>query len=103
MEDDEGNLFKVPFSNGIACCLMLNGNLLVYNVQEKTFVEVDEHDGVQREIKNEKHIKQQAIPLLNGTLNKFPSSSSIVSLTILAEVSDHNNTVSSGFLSSLAF
>jgi hypothetical protein len=54
MEDDEGNLFKVPFSNGIACCLMLNGNLLVYNVQEKTFVEVDEHDGVQREIKNEK-------------------------------------------------
>jgi hypothetical protein len=20
MEDDEGNLFKVPFSNGIACC-----------------------------------------------------------------------------------
>jgi hypothetical protein len=54
MKDDEGNFFKVPFSNGIACCLMLNGNLLVYNVQEKTFVEVDEHDGVQREIKNEK-------------------------------------------------
>jgi hypothetical protein len=46
-EDDEGNLFKVPFSNGIACCLMLNGNLLVYNVKEKTFVEVDENDGVQ--------------------------------------------------------
>jgi hypothetical protein len=54
MKDDEGNLFKVPFSNGIACCLMLNGNLLVYNVEEKTFVEVDENDGVQREIKNEK-------------------------------------------------
>ena len=54
MEDDEGNLFKVPFSNGIACCLMLNGNLLAYNVKEKTFVEVDENDGVQREIKNEK-------------------------------------------------
>jgi hypothetical protein len=50
MKDDEGNLFKVPFSNGIACCLMLNGNLLVYNVQEKTFVEVDENDGVQRKI-----------------------------------------------------
>ena len=47
MEDDEGNLFKVPFSNGIACCLMPNGNLLVYNVKEKTFVEVDENDGVQ--------------------------------------------------------
>ena len=54
MEDDEGNLFKVPFSNGIACCLMLNGNLLAYNVKEKTFVEVDENDGVQREIKNKK-------------------------------------------------
>jgi hypothetical protein len=54
MEDDEANLFKVPFSNGIACCLMLNGNLLVYNVEEKTFVEVDENDCVQREIKNEK-------------------------------------------------
>ena len=54
MEDDEANLFKVPFSNGIACCLMLNGNLLVYNVKEKTFVEVDENDCVQREIKNEK-------------------------------------------------
>jgi hypothetical protein len=54
MEDDEGNLFKVPFSNGIACCLILNGNLLIYNVKEKTFVEVDENDGVQREIKNEK-------------------------------------------------
>ena len=54
MEDDEANLFKVPFSNGIACCLMLNRNLLVYNVKEKTFVEVDENDGVQREIKNEK-------------------------------------------------
>jgi hypothetical protein len=25
-----------------------------YNVEEKTFVEVDENDGVQREIKNEK-------------------------------------------------
>jgi hypothetical protein len=45
MEDDEGNLFKVPFSNGIACCLMLNGNLLVYNVEEKIFVEVDENYG----------------------------------------------------------
>jgi uncharacterized protein YuzE len=33
---------------------MLNGNLLVYNVEEKTFVEVDENGGVQREIKNEK-------------------------------------------------
>jgi hypothetical protein len=33
MEDDEGNLFKVPFSNGIACCLMLNGNMLAYNVK----------------------------------------------------------------------
>ena len=54
MEDDEENLFKVPFSNGIACCLMLNGNLLVYNVEEKIFVEVDENDGVQREIKNKK-------------------------------------------------
>jgi hypothetical protein len=54
MKDDEGNLFKVPFSNGIACCLMLNGNLLAYNVQEKTFVEVDENDGVQRKIKNKK-------------------------------------------------
>jgi hypothetical protein len=54
MKDDEGNLFKVPFSNGIACCLMLNENLLVYNVQEKTFVEVDENDGVQRKIKNKK-------------------------------------------------
>ena len=54
MEDDEGNLFNVPFSNGIACCLMLNGNLLAYNVKEKTFVEVDENDGVQREIKNKK-------------------------------------------------
>jgi hypothetical protein len=54
MKDDEGNLFKVPFSNGIACCLMLNGNLLVYNVEEKIFVEVDENDGVQREIKNKK-------------------------------------------------
>jgi hypothetical protein len=53
MEDDEGNLFKVPFSNGIACCVMFNGNLLVYNVKEKTFVEVYENDGVQREIKNE--------------------------------------------------
>ena len=52
MEDDEANLFKVPFSNGIACWLMLNGNLLVYNVKEKTFVEVDENDGVQRELKN---------------------------------------------------
>ena len=40
MEDDEGNLFKVPFSNGIACCVMFNGNLLVYNVKEKTCVEV---------------------------------------------------------------
>jgi hypothetical protein len=31
----------------------INVNLLVYNVKEKTFVEVDENDGVQREIKNE--------------------------------------------------
>ena len=54
MEDDEGNVFKVPFSNGIACCIMLNGNMLVYNVEEKIFVEVNENDGVQREIKNTK-------------------------------------------------
>ena len=33
---------------------MFNWNLLIYNVEEKTFVEVDENDGVQREIKNKK-------------------------------------------------
>jgi hypothetical protein len=34
MKDDEGNLFKVPFSDGIACCVMINGNMLVYNVED---------------------------------------------------------------------
>ena len=33
---------------------MFNWNLLIYNVEEKTFVEVDENDGVQRETKNKK-------------------------------------------------
>jgi hypothetical protein len=35
---------------------MLNAYMLAYNVKEKTFVEVDENDGVQRQIKNKNSI-----------------------------------------------
>ena len=87
MEDDEGNLFKVPFSNGIACCVMFNGNLLVYNVKEKTFVEVDENDGVQREIKNE---KLSAI-LTNAPLYVVQTTSSILIIAQNTKVMSINN------------
>jgi hypothetical protein len=87
MEDDEGNLFKVPFSNGIVCCLMLNGNLLVYNVKEKTFVEVDENDGVQREIKNEK----LSAMLTNGPLYVVQTTFSILIIAQNTRVVSINN------------
>ncbi|XP_076103695.1 E3 ubiquitin-protein ligase TRIM45-like [Mytilus galloprovincialis] len=39
--------FKVPFQNGLVGCFMQNGNLLVYNQEEKVFCEVSELEGVQ--------------------------------------------------------
>ena len=46
--------FEVPFENGIAGCFNHNGNLIIYNPEDKSFSEVAENTGVQRKIDNEK-------------------------------------------------
>ncbi len=51
--DDEKVGFEVPFENGIAGCFNHNGNLIVYNPDDKSFSEVTENTGVQRKIDNE--------------------------------------------------
>ncbi|CAG2219742.1 unnamed protein product [Mytilus edulis] len=43
--------YKVPFKNGLVGCFIRNGNLLVYNKDEKEFYEVSEQKGVQQKIK----------------------------------------------------
>jgi hypothetical protein len=52
--DDEKVGFEVQFENGIAGCFNHNGDLIVYNPEDKSLSEVAEHTGVQRKIDNEK-------------------------------------------------
>ena len=52
--DDEKVGFEIPFENGIAGCFNHNGNLIVFNPEDKSLSEVAENTGVQRKIDNEK-------------------------------------------------
>ena len=52
--DDEKVGFEVPFENGIAGCFNHNGELIVYNPEDKSLSEIAEYTGIQRKIDNEK-------------------------------------------------
>lgn len=45
--------YQVPFEDGVGCCFRQNGNMLVFNPEDKSINEVTEQNGVHRKIINE--------------------------------------------------